>query len=77
MGSTITAETIIDGNNTTKIEYFYDSYGPYGFSIDGTFYYYVKNLHGDVTQVKDANNILIASYINNALSKSITTNIMF
>ena len=76
MGSTITAETKIDGNNTTKIEYFYDNYGSYGFSIDETFYY-VKNLHGDVTQVKDANNILIASYINNALRKSITTNIMY
>ncbi len=48
MGSTITAETIIDGNTTTKIEYFYDSYVPYGFSIDGTFYYYIKNLQGDV-----------------------------
>ena len=67
MGSTITAETIIDGNNTTKIEYFYDSYGPYGFSIDGTFYYYVKNLQGDVTQIRDENNNLIASYIYDAV----------
>ena len=62
MGSTITAETIIDGTNITYIEDFYDFYGPYGFSIDGAFYYYVKNLHGDVTQIRDENNNLIASY---------------
>ena len=76
MGSTITAETIIDGNNTTKIEYFYDSYGPYGFSIDGTFYYYIKNLQGDVTQIRDENCALIASYVYDAWGKvlSITEN---
>ena len=76
MGSTITAETIIDGNTTTYIEYFYDSYGPYGFSIDGTFYYYVKNLQGDVTQIRDENNNLIASYVYDAWGKvlSVTEN---
>lgn len=76
MGSTITAETIIDGNNTTNIEYFYDSYGPYGFSIDGAFYYYVKNLQGDVTQIRDVNNNLIASYVYDAWGKvlSVTEN---
>ena len=76
MGSTITAETIIDGTNTTHIEYFYDSYGPYGFSIDGTFYYYVKNLQGDVTQIRDENNNLIASYVYDAWGKvlSVTEN---
>ncbi len=56
MGSSITAETIIDGNTTTHIEYFYDSYGTYGFSIDGTFYYYVKNLQGAVMKIRDENN---------------------
>ena len=76
MGSTITAETIIDGTNTTYIEYFYDNYGPYGFSIDGTFYYYVKNLQGDVTQIRDVNNNLIASYVYDAWGKvlSVTEN---
>lgn len=76
MGSTITAETVIDGNTTTYIEYFYDSYGPYGFSIDGTFYYYVKNLQGDVTQIRDENNNLIASYVYDAWGKvlSVTEN---
>lgn len=76
MGSTITAETIIDGINTTHIEYFYDNYGPYGFSIDGTFYYYVKNLQGDVTQIRDENNNLIASYVYDAWGKvlSVTEN---
>ena len=69
MGSTITAETIIDGTNTTYIEYFYDNYGPYGFSIDGTFYYYVKNLQGDVTQIRDVNNNLTASYVYDAWGK--------
>ena len=73
MGSTITAETIIDGNTTTHIEYFYDSYGPYGFSIDGTFYYYVKNLQGDVTQIRDENNNLIASYVYDAWGKVLST----
>ncbi|MBQ7699173.1 MAG: hypothetical protein IJT49_02385 [Clostridia bacterium] len=76
MGSTITSETIIDGNNTTKIEYFYDSYGPYGFSIDGTFYYYVKNLQCYVTQIRDENCALIASYVYDAWGKvlSVTEN---
>lgn len=76
MGSTITAETIIDGTNTTHIEYFYDSYGPYGFSIDGTFYYYIKNLQGDVMQIRDENNNLIASYVYDAWGKvlSVTEN---
>lgn len=73
MGSTITAETIIDGTNTTHIEYFYDNYGPYGFSIDGTFYYYVKNLQGDVTQIRDENNNLIASYVYDAWGKVLST----
>ena len=73
MGSTITAETIIDGNTTTHIEYFYDNYGPYGFSIDGTFYYYVKNLQGDVTQIRDENNNLIASYVYDAWGKVLST----
>lgn len=59
MGSTITAETIINGNTTTYIEYFYDSYGPYGFSIGGTFYYYVKNLQGDIIQIRDVDNNLV------------------
>ena len=76
MGSTITAETIIDGTNTTHIEYFYGSYGPYGFSIDGTFYYYVKNLQGDVMQIREENNTLIASYVYDAWGKvlSVTEN---
>ena len=76
MGSTITAETVIDGTNTTYIEYFYDNYGPYGFSIDGTFYYYVKNLQGDVTQIRDTSNNLKASYIYDAWGKvlSVTEN---
>ena len=76
MGSTITAETIYDGNPPTHIEYFYDSYGPYGFSIDGTFYYYIKNLQGDVTQIRDENCALIASYVYDAWGKvlSLTEN---
>ena len=76
MGSTITAETIIDSNTTTKIEYFYDTYGAYGFSIGSDFYYYVKNLQGDVTQIRDVNNNLIASYVYDAWGKvlSVTEN---
>lgn len=72
----ITAEAIIDGNTTTHIEYFYVSYGPYGFSVDGTFYYYIKNLQGDVTQIRDENNNLIASYVYDAwgTALSITEN---
>ena len=70
----ITTETIIDGNTTTRIEYFYDSYGTYGFSIDGTFYYYVKNLQGDVTQIRDENNNLIVSYVYDAWGKVLSVN---
>ena len=63
-------------NDAVQRQRNYDSYGPYGFSIDGTFYYYVKNLQGDVTQIRDENNNLIASYVYDAWGKvlSVTEN---
>lgn len=68
----LTDRTNCHGNTTTHIEYFYDNYGPYGFSIDGTFYYYIKNLQGDVTQIRDTSNNLIASYVYDAWGKVLT-----
>ncbi len=61
-GSTITAETIVDNGNVTYIEYFYDTLGAHSFSLNGTMYFYIKNLQGDVMHIATADNTIVASY---------------
>ena len=61
-GSTITAETIVNGNDVTYIEYFYDTLGAHSFSLNGTMYFYIKNLQGDVMHIATADNTIVASY---------------
>ena len=61
-GSTITAETIVNGNDVTYIEYFYDMLGAHSFSLNGTMYFYIKNLQGDVMHIATADNTIVASY---------------
>ena len=58
-GSTILAEKT--GNNV--IWYIYDTGGELlGFTYNGTPYYYLKNMQGDVYKVVDANGTVVASY---------------
>ena len=49
------------GGNT--LDFFYDANGtPYALKYNGTVYYYVTNLQGDVIRVVDANGNTVASY---------------
>ena len=60
-----------DGTNT--LEFFYDESGaPYAFSCNGTTYYYVTNLQGDVVRIVDANGTSQAEYSYNAWGQVIS-----
>lgn len=49
------------GSNT--LDFFYDANGtPYALKYNGTVYYYVTNLQGDVVQIVDASGNSVASY---------------
>ena len=49
------------GNNT--LDFFYDASGhPYALKYNGTTYYYITNLQGDVMYLIDANENTVASY---------------
>ena len=61
MGETY-VETIVNGADVTYIEYFYDTLGAHSFSLNGTMYFYIKNLQGDVMQIATADNTIVASY---------------
>lgn len=71
--STITAETIIDGNDITKIEYFNDENGPYAFSVGGTIYYYVKSIQGDVLEIRNASGAVVVEYVYDAWGRVLST----
>jgi len=60
-----------DGTNT--LEFFYDESGtPYAFSCNGTTYYYVTNLQGDVVKIVDASGTSQAEYSYNAWGQVIS-----
>ena len=68
-GSTILAEKT--GNNV--IWYIYDTGGELlGFTYNGTPYYYLKNMQGDVYKVVDANGTVVASYTYDPWGKVLT-----
>ena len=49
------------GNNT--LDFFYDASGyPYALKYNGTTYYYITNLQGDVMYLIDANENTVAAY---------------
>lgn len=63
-------EKTTDADGTTEIFYFYDDNDrKYGFSYDGTMYYYQYNLQGDVTGIYDANGQLVVEYKYDAWGK--------
>jgi len=66
-GSTIVKETIAhssaaSGNSTTTLEYYYDESGVSSFRYNGTLYYYVKNLQGDVIGIMDSSGVIVVEY---------------
>lgn len=80
IGDTYTKYHIIDGvmygekttstNGTAEIFYFYDDNDRmYGFSYNGTMYYYQFNLQGDVIGIYDANGQLVVEYKYDAWGK--------
>lgn len=47
----------------TVLDFFYDSNGmPYALKYNGTVYYYITNLQGDVMKLVDASGTVVASY---------------
>ena len=70
-GSTIVKETIryssaFYGDSTTVLEYYYDDSGVASFRYNGTLYYYVKNLQGDVIGILDNSGAIVVEYIYDA-----------
>jgi RHS repeat-associated protein len=66
-GTQLIRET--SGNNT--IWYLYGQNGLIGFEYNGTSYYYVTNLQGDVMRIVDANGNVVASYVYDSWGKII------
>ena len=53
---------LTNGNNT--LFFYYDSYGmSTSFAHNGTMYYYVKNLQGDIVQITKQDGTVVAKYI--------------
>ena len=61
-GTNIIKETITSGSNTDILEYYYDEAGIAGFVYNGTKYYYVKNIQGDVIEICNTYGISVVSY---------------
>ena len=63
-------ERTYDSNGETVIYYLYDENdNKYGFTHNGTYYYYQFNLQGDVTGIYDANGQLVVQYAYDAWGK--------
>lgn len=61
-----------DGKTETH-NFFYDNSGtPYAMQVDGTTYYYITNLQGDVMELVDANGNTVASYTYSPYGKVLT-----
>ena len=61
-GSKILAETRESGGTKKLIKYYYDDTGVIGFNLDGTDYYFVKSMQGDVEKIYSASGELKAEY---------------
>ena len=77
-GSTIIAEERLNANGgvETFIYYIYDASGIAGFFVNDSYYYFTKNLFGDIIGIKNEANELVASYTYNAWGEcTIGTNV--
>lgn len=59
------------GNDT--IRYLYDQDGMIGMEYNGTSYYYVRNLQGDVTKVIDGSGTVVVQYVYDTWGKVLST----
>lgn len=58
---------------TNTIDFFYDASGlPYAMKYNGTVYYYITNLQGDVMRIVDASQNIVTSYDYNPYGKVIS-----
>ena len=58
---------------TETHNFFYDNSGtPYAMQVDGTTYYYITNLQGDVMELVDASGNTVASYTYSPYGKVLT-----
>jgi RHS repeat-associated protein len=58
-----------ESNGTDTIWYIYDQMGMVGFELNGTTYYYVRNLQGDVTRILNTSGTTVATYLYDAWGK--------
>jgi len=62
-GTNIIREEIKQSGNTTTVDYLYNKDNAVcGMTYDGTTYYYIKNLQGDVTALTNSDGNIVASY---------------
>jgi len=77
-GSTIIAEERLNANGgvETFIYYIYDTSGIAGLFVNNAYYYFTKNLFGDIIGIKNAANELVGAYTYDAWGKcTVKTNI--
>ena len=55
-------KVIFETNGNTKIYYYYDESGISGINVNGTEYYFKKNILGDVQEIYDKNGIMQCRY---------------
>ena len=64
---------MVNGNNT--LLFYYDESGnPTSFSHNGTMYFYIKNLQGDIQKIVNASGSIIANYTYDAWGKLLSVN---
>ena len=68
IGSTLYRET----NGANVIEYLYNQNGLVGFTLNGTSYYYISNMLGDVTGIIDDTGNLVVQYTYDSWGKVLT-----
>ena len=72
-GKLLQEKVTIDGK-TEIHNFFYDNNGtPYAMQVDGTTYYYITNLQGDVVEMVDASGNTVASYTYSPYGKVLTS----
>ena len=71
-GKLLQEKVTTDGKTETH-NFFYDNSGtPYAMQVDGTTYYYITNLQGDVMELVDASGNTVASYTYSPYGKVLT-----
>ena len=72
-GKLLQEKVTTDGKTETH-NFFYDNSGtPYAIQVDGTTYYYITNLQGDVMELVDASGNTVASYTYSPYGKVLTS----